>query len=202
MEKTAEKILITALALFARYGYDATSMSDIASELKITKGALYRHYENKRAIFDAILEKMRQRDREQAHANDVPEESLQAAPESYRDTSLESICSFSMEMFRYWTEDAFASDFRRMLALERYRDPEMMALYQNYLCAGPLAYVRDMFAEMAGAYGWQRDNVDNMATEFYGAMYMLMDASDAMQDKEAAEALKQHFKMFCERYDN
>ena len=41
---TKEKILVTALRLFAVYGYEAVSVSRIAGELGITKGALYKHY--------------------------------------------------------------------------------------------------------------------------------------------------------------
>lgn len=40
MTNTKEKILTAALALFARQGYQATSVSTIASELKLTKGAI------------------------------------------------------------------------------------------------------------------------------------------------------------------
>ena len=52
---TKERILETALALFAQSGYLGTSMHDIAKELGITKGALYKHYASKQAIFDAIV---------------------------------------------------------------------------------------------------------------------------------------------------
>ena len=44
MQDTKEKILRTALLLFARDGYEAVSVSMIAGELGITKGALYKHY--------------------------------------------------------------------------------------------------------------------------------------------------------------
>ena len=39
---TKEDILIVALHLFARDGYEAVSVSQIAGELGMTKGALYR----------------------------------------------------------------------------------------------------------------------------------------------------------------
>lgn len=44
---TKEDILIVALHLFARDGYEAVSVSQIAGELGMTKGALYRHFESK-----------------------------------------------------------------------------------------------------------------------------------------------------------
>ena len=44
---TKQRILETALELFAQSGYLGTSMSDIAGRLGITKGALYKHYSRK-----------------------------------------------------------------------------------------------------------------------------------------------------------
>ena len=46
MPDTKESILMTALHLFARDGYQAVSVSAIAGELGMTKGALYKHYRN------------------------------------------------------------------------------------------------------------------------------------------------------------
>ena len=60
MKDTKEKILESALKLFAADGYEAVSVSMIAGELGITKGALYRHYKNKRDIFGSILKRMEQ----------------------------------------------------------------------------------------------------------------------------------------------
>ena len=41
-------------------------MSDIAGELSITKGALYKHYKNKQSIFDSIVLRMEELDFERA----------------------------------------------------------------------------------------------------------------------------------------
>ena len=54
MGNRKEEILIVALHLFARDGYEAVSVSQIAGELDMTKGALYRHYKSKRDIFDWV----------------------------------------------------------------------------------------------------------------------------------------------------
>ena len=62
VESTKERILETALTLFARNGYLGTSMSDIAGALGITKAALYKHYAGKQEILDRIVERMREMD--------------------------------------------------------------------------------------------------------------------------------------------
>ena len=89
MGDTKEAILTTALQLFAGNGYEAVSVSEIAGALGMTKGALYKHYKNKRDIFDHILIRMEQRDAEQAGNCEMPEGTLEEMEEQYRDISME-----------------------------------------------------------------------------------------------------------------
>ena len=183
MSDTREKILLTSLDLFARKGYGATSVSDIAGALGITKGALYRHFASKRAIFDAILARMEQRDGEQARSNDLPEGAPEADGPAYEAASVSDIVAFSRAMFRYWTEDPFAAPFRRMLTLEQYQNPEMGRLYQQYLAAGPLGYVADLFRARG------LSDPERRAAAFYGPMFLLFSVYDGAEDKKAVTAL-------------
>ena len=70
---TKERILETALELFAQSGYLGTSMNDIAKQLGITKAALYKHYTGKREILDSIVERMNKMDYERAEEYEMPE---------------------------------------------------------------------------------------------------------------------------------
>ena len=177
MGDTKERILITALHLFASDGYEAVSVSAIAGQLGITKGALYRHYKSKRDIFDSILRIMEQRDGEHAIACSLPEAPAEAVPEAYERSSIEDLITFSKQQFRYWTEDDFASSFRKMLTVEQYRSEEMSGLYQQYLGAGPLKYVADLLGSQVEALA------------FYGPMYLLYSVYDDAEDKASACAL-------------
>lgn len=56
--KTRAQILDSALSLFVKKGYDRTTFNDIASRLKLTKGAVYWHFESKDALLVAILDDM------------------------------------------------------------------------------------------------------------------------------------------------
>ncbi|MFA6776297.1 MAG: TetR/AcrR family transcriptional regulator, partial [Sphaerochaetaceae bacterium] len=66
MNDTKELILQTALGLFSQNGYKATSVSMIADAVGVTKGALYKHYRNKQAILDSIVDRIYQMDAENA----------------------------------------------------------------------------------------------------------------------------------------
>ena len=81
MIDTKEKILHTALRLFAKDGYEGVSVSMIAKDIGITKSALYKHYKNKRDIFDSILKQMSRNDYERAKEYEMPEEPIDKGKE-------------------------------------------------------------------------------------------------------------------------
>lgn len=177
MGNRKEEILIVALHLFARDGYEAVSVSQIAGELDMTKGALYRHYKSKRDIFDCIVRRMEQQDGEQARENEVPQESIEKTPEEYLNVSLDDFVKYSKSMFEYWTEDDFASSFRKMLTIEQFRSEEMQNLYQQYLVSGPAEYVKDLFKNM------EIKNPEEKAVKFYANMFFYYSMYDGAVDK-------------------
>ena len=181
MSNRKEEILIVALHLFARDGYEAVSVSQIAGELDMTKGALYRHYKSKRDIFDCIVHRMEQQDGERARENEVPEESIEKTPEEYQNVSLDDFVEYSKSMFEYWTEDDFASSFRKMLTIEQFRSEGMQKLYQQYLVSGPAGYVKDLFKNMK-----IKDPEEN-AVKFYANMFFYYNVYDGAADKAKAK---------------
>ena len=57
-QRTRTRILASALSLFAKKGYDHTTFTDIAARLKMTKGAVYWHFESKEALLIALVDEM------------------------------------------------------------------------------------------------------------------------------------------------
>lgn len=185
-----EKILIVALHLFARDGYEAVSVSQIAGELDMTKGALYRHYKSKRDIFDSIVKRMEQQDGEQASDYDMPEDEKESMPEEYKDVSLDDFVEYSKSMFEYWTEDDFASSFRKMLTIEQFRSEEMQNLYQQYLVSGPAEYVKELFKNM------KMNHPEENAVKFYANMFFYYSLYDGAANKTKA---KSQFEQMLDR---
>jgi AcrR family transcriptional regulator len=50
-----QRILDAAAALIVRYGYDKTTMNDIADEAGVTRAIAYIHFKNKDALFETLL---------------------------------------------------------------------------------------------------------------------------------------------------
>lgn len=176
-ETTKQRILMESLKLFSKEGYEAVSVEQIANAVGIKAPSLYKHYQSKRDIFCSILRVMEQRDRDNAAACLLPEETMELDPQAYEQSSVADLIAFSKMQFRYWTEDAFASSFRKMLTVEQYRSEEMNRLYHQYLGSGPLSYVADLL-------GSQEE-----ALLLYGPMHMLYSIYDEAPDKTSVLTL-------------
>lgn len=55
-EERREQVLRSAIEVFAQKGYHATSIGDIIKRAAIARGTFYLYFENKRQIFEAILD--------------------------------------------------------------------------------------------------------------------------------------------------
>lgn len=188
MKTNKEEILLIALRLFAERGFEAVSTSMIASELGITKGALYRHYKSKQEIFDSIIKKMFEQDEKQASDNSVPVKEYEEDAESYEQTSLSDLCEFVNNQYIYWTEDEFASAFRKMITLEQFKNEEMNKLYQDVLASGPVKYTEDLFREMIKNGQLSNEAKEfgarNLAIQLFAPLQLSIQLFDANEERE------------------
>ena len=198
--ETKEQVIETALELFSQNGFLGTSMSDIASQLKITKGALYKHYESKQQILEQIIERMAKLDLERAKKYEMPETEQKKFAEAYIHIPTEKIRKYSIAQFRHWTEENFSAKFRKMLTLEQFRSKEMSDLYQNYLGTGPLEYMTKIFKKMTKS----KPKARQLALEFYGPIFILYSVYDGAEEnakKSVFVQLENHIKNFIERLE-
>ena len=196
---TKERILETALELFAQRGYLGTSMNHIACQLGLTKAALYKHYTSKQEILDKIVERMNQMDYERAEEYEMPETEPDGFAEAYLQTPVKRIRAYSMAQFDHWTKETFSANFRKMLTLEQYRDPKLAQLHHDYLAGGPLEYMAAIFRKLTDT----DEAAMQLALEFYGPMYLLYSVYDGTEDKEAVVSLlPAHIDRFIARVES
>lgn len=196
---TKERIMDTALELFAEKGYLGTSMNDIAKQLGFTKAALYKHYTSKQEILNRIVERMNEMDYERAKQFEMPEGNLTEIVAAYQKTPIEKVRAYSKAQFLHWTEEEFSSRFRKMLTLEQYRDPEMAQLYQKYLASGPVDYMAAIFRGLTDS----EEAAQHLALEFYGPMFLLYSVSDSGADQEQVlSLLDAHIERFTHQMES
>ncbi|HEX4705295.1 MAG TPA: TetR/AcrR family transcriptional regulator [Pseudonocardiaceae bacterium] len=55
-ESTRHALVDSAVDLFTKRGYAATSLDEVAKRARVTKGALYHHFSGKQALFEAAFD--------------------------------------------------------------------------------------------------------------------------------------------------
>lgn len=58
---TRQRLLLAALNVFSRQGYDATRLEDIAAEAEVTRGAIYHHFGGKAELYNEMVMEFTQR---------------------------------------------------------------------------------------------------------------------------------------------
>ncbi|MBO7620846.1 MAG: TetR/AcrR family transcriptional regulator [Victivallales bacterium] len=192
MRKTRELILQTALKLFSQKGFEAVSVRDIAAELELTAPALYVHFKSKQDILEAILRRMEERDAELSGQDGVPRETFADNPESYDNVSLDNLMAFTLDMFRYWTEDEFAVRFRHLLTIEQFRDKRFADLFQQYLGKGVVQYLEDIFKK--NTHG----DPHGLAVSFWALFRFLLEQYDIMTTKKAKRLIVSHLEKYLQ----
>ena len=196
--ETKERILETALELFAQSGYLGTSMSDIAARLGITKAALYKHYAGKQKILDRIVQRMNELDAARAAAYEMPGAAPEGFAQAYLNTPLDRIRAYSTAQFDHWTREPFSANFRKMLTLEQYRDARLAQLYQENLASGPVKYMAAIFRPLTDS----DETAMQLALDFYGPMYLLYSVYDGAADQLAvAPMLEAHIDRFIAKLE-
>lgn len=193
---TKEKIQNEALKLFSQKGYEAVGVIEIADAVGIKAPSLYKHYKNKRAIFDSIVQRMSELDFERAKEYEMPEGTVDEVAGAYMNVPLDKIKIYTKAQFLHWTKEEFSSCFRKLLTLEQYKSDEISQLYQQYISSGPLGYMADIFRSAAK----NDEEAMQLALDFYGPIYLLYSVYDGTEDKESViDILDRHIDSFSER---
>lgn len=57
-EATRAALLVAATRRFGEHGFSGTALEDIAADIQATRGAIYHHFANKTALFEAVFERL------------------------------------------------------------------------------------------------------------------------------------------------
>jgi AcrR family transcriptional regulator len=77
-DTTQQKLIAAAIDLFGKSGYHGTQVMDIVSQAHVSAGTFYRYFEDKQAIFFAIVEQLTRFEAEEMRAAHA---ALRAAPD-------------------------------------------------------------------------------------------------------------------------
>lgn len=195
---TKQRILDEALTLFATKGYANVFVSEIADRVGIRAPSLYKHYRNKQAIFDAIIDEMNRRYLTQANTLHIDGADPAKDLDMYAGISEERLIEIGTDLFLYFLHDDYMCRFRKLLTVEQFHNDDFARLYTEQYFYGPLTYQGMLFKMLIGCGALLNGDADIMALEFYAPIYTLLTVCDREpeREEEALELLKRHIRQF------
>ena len=199
---TKQRILDEALTLFSEKGYANVFVGEIAERVGIKAPSLYKHYKNKRAIFDAIIDLMNSRFAEQAKALQISGTDAAVDSKIYQNMSEDNLLKLGREFFLFYLHDDYNKRFRKMLTIEQFNSKELAGIYTKLYVDDPLSYQSMLLGMVAAAGMLHTDNVKIMTLHFYAPIYFLLTMCDRDPEREheALKTLDEHIIQFNRHY--
>ena len=190
---TKEKILDAALVSFAENGYKGTNLRDLAAGMGLSKSALYRHYESKEDIWNAVFDRM-----EAYYVSRFGSpEKMPPVPKS-----CDELCTMTMRMLDFTMHDEKIILTRRILLTEQFRDKRVCSLATKHFLTGLETMFTTLFAGMMENGSLKRGDAAMLAFAYTAPISALVQLCDREPDREAdiRERLDAFIDHFVETY--
>lgn len=159
-----EKIEMTALELFAKYGFQAVSVRDICKPLGLRESAIYYHFLNKQGILDSLLLRVDQLMVQMKAEFEVAFAKAAVVKE-------EAMCAVAFGMLQGYLLHPVVYKMIAMLTIERISNQTAQDTYQKLVFNLPLEQMEIVFSQMIDK-GFIKSNAPEvLAQEYYSIIY-------------------------------
>ena len=186
---TKERILDAALVMFSRNGYAGTNIRELSASLGLVKSGVYKHFESKEAIWNALLDKMIAYYEE--HFGSA--EHLPPVPDT-----LEELVSMTMQMVNVTVHDERIVMTRKLLSIEQFRDERARELATKHFLTGLTDMFTRLFRGMMDKGLLRDDDPKMLAFAYTSPISALIHLCDREPEKteetlKQVEAFSRHF---------
>lgn len=199
---TKQRILLEALRLFSKRGYDAISVEQIASAVGIKAPSLYKHYKSKKDIFDAIFEDTAKRYEEFIQTISIPVTDSKQYVVVFENITAEDLVQKVKSLIEYSLHDEYTSKFRKMMTIEQFRSPELSKLYSDRYVNQIQNYHTDLFTKMIEAGVLKKEDPCILAMVYDAPILVMLTECDRHPEKEeeCIKKLEDHVRLFYRTY--
>lgn len=191
---TKEKILDAALEIFARDGYAGTNIKDIAESVGIVKSALYKHFESKEAIWDAVMDRIAA----YYEAQVAPLDKQSDIPKTTNE-----LIEFTRGMLNFTLHDNRVVRARKVITAEQFRDVKTRDYANKYFLYRNEEMFTSIFEEMMERGVIKKCDPKILAFAYTTPIAALIHLCDRDPDREdeAVQKLEAFVKMFIDEYE-
>ena len=171
---TRERILAAALEMFSRQGYAGTNIRELTASLGLAKSAMYRHFDSKEQIWDALLDEMTAYYAERFGSA----ERLPPVP-----GSLEELAAMTERMVDFTVRDEKVVMTRKLLTIEQFRDGRARDLAAKHFLTGLTDMFTPVFSGMMDKGILKRSDPEMLALAYTAPISALIHQCDREPDK-------------------
>lgn len=188
---TKSRFLEAALEMFAKNGYEGTNIREISSSLGMGKSSLYRHFESKEEIWNAMLDEMEA----YYNAGFGSQENLPAIPKN-----TEELKELTLRMLDFTVHDKKIVMTRKILLTEQFRDERVRELATKHFKVGLEAMFTKIFAGMMENGSLKKGDSAMLAFAYTAPISSLVQLCDRNADKQSE--VMEEIKAFIEHFIN
>ena len=171
---TKERILAKALELFSQKGYAGTNINELMESVGLVKSAMYRHFESKEEIWNALLDKLIEYYEERFGSP----ERLPPVPES-----LEELTAMTMRMVNFTIHDETVVMTRKLLTIEQFQDERAKKLATKHFLTGLTEMFAYVFSGMMKEGLLRQENPELLAFSYIPPISALIHLCDREPEK-------------------
>lgn len=188
---TKDRILDSALTLFAEKGYDGVGVDLIAENAGIKGPSLYKHFKGKEDILDALIEKAEA----YYEANFGSENHPGKMP-----SSMNELITLSLKRIEFTLHDPMIVKVRRMLTMEQFRSHRIAVLTTKYNIDSVQALYHKIFQHMMDNGIMRQGDPALLSMSFAAPVSLLiqMCAREPEREQEVMERIEKYFRYFAE----
>lgn len=190
---TRERILDSALSLFAERGYDGVGVDLIAEKAGLKGPSLYKHFRGKEDILDTIIDKV-----EIYYETNFGSEGNPGGIPS----SMDELNRITLDRIKFTLHDETVRKTRRILSMEQFRSERIARLATKHNLDVVQGMYCNIFREMMNAGVLKKGNPEILAMQFVAPISLLIQVIDreSEREQEAMNRIAAHLEHFTEEY--
>lgn len=190
---TKDRILDSALTLFAEKGYDGVGVDLIAENAGIKGPSLYKHFKSKEDILYAIIAKVESYYEDKFGSEEHPGKTP---------SSMDELVADSIKRIQFTLHDPMVKKIRRLLAMEQFRNHRIALLNTKYNIEIVQGMYEKIFRSMMDNGIMKQGDPKLLSMSFASPVSLLIQQCDREpeHEKEAMELIKSYLCFFAQNH--
>lgn len=190
---TKERILESALTLFAEKGYDGVGVDLIAEKAGLKGPSIYKHFKSKEEILDVLIENVEiyyeKKFGSEIHPGKIP-------------SSIDEFIDISLKRIKFTLNDEMIIKTRRILSMEQFRSRRIAKLATKYSVESIQGMYCKIFKEMMDKGVLRKDDPVMLSMSFAAPITLLIQMCDREPERrqEVMEQINAFLNYFVSKW--